>query len=134
MYVSLLRVHECNTFAPSLPMHDLLLLSCLTLQLECPVCRDAIAPGSVCLNAVASTQQTAAALHKQDEEMNFIPSPELKVWQDRMASLLWKQKQKGGVIDPNSEDDVIDETWVSGITEVELSVTNNAIKNNSCNR
>ena len=96
------------------------------LQLECPVCRDAIAPGSVCLDAVASTQQTVPALHRHDEEMNFTPSPELKAWQDRMASLLWKQKQKGGVIDPNSEDDVIDETWVSGVTEVELSATNNA--------
>ena len=81
------------------------------------MCRDPIVPGSGCLDAVAGSQSvTAAALHELDEEVNFAPSPELKAWQDRMASLLWKQKQKGGVIDPNSEDDVIDETWVSGTT------------------
>lgn len=89
----------------------------IVFQLECPVCRDPIPPGSVCLDTVAGSQSaTVAALHELDDEVNFAPSPELKAWQDRMASLLWKQKQKGGVIDPNSEDDVIDETWVSGIT------------------
>ena len=74
------------------------------------MCRDRIAPGSVCLNAVAGSK---AALHRENEAVHFMPSPELKAWQDRMASLLWKQKQKGGVINPSGEDDVIDETWVS---------------------
>ena len=82
------------------------------------MCRDPISPGSVCLDAVASTRhQTAVAAdgpHSQDDDnVDFTPSPELKAWQDRMASLLRKQKQKGGVINLNSEDDVIDETWVS---------------------
>ena len=77
------------------------------------MCRDSIAPGSVCLDAVPSTQ--TVALHREDEAIHFSPSPELKAWQDRMASLLWKQKQKGGVINRNCEDDVIDETWVSGM-------------------
>ena len=77
------------------------------------MCREPIAPGSVCLDSIAGIQ--AAALHREDEKNNFTPSPELKAWQERMASLLWKQKQKGGVIDPNSEDDVIDETWVCGM-------------------
>jgi hypothetical protein len=66
--------------------------------------------------ATSQPAAAAAALHEQDDEVNFAPSLELKAWQDRMASLLWKQKQKGGVIDLNSEDDVIDETWVSGVT------------------
>ena len=75
------------------------------------MCRDPIAPGSVCLDAVADIQ--AAAVHREDDETHFTPSPELKAWQDRMASLLWKQKQKGGIVDLNGEDDVIDETWVN---------------------
>ena len=105
-----------------LPMHDCYHFIVILFQLECPVCRDPIAPGSVCLDAVASTHQAMAALHEQDKEMHFIPSPELKAWQDRMASLLWKQKQKGGVINPNGGDDVIDETWVSEGQSLEWNI------------
>ncbi len=42
----------------------------------------------------------------------FKPSLELRAWQRDMERLLWKQRQKGGVID-QSQNDVIDETWVS---------------------
>lgn len=74
------------------------------------MCREPIPPGSACLEAVSRVQPVV--LIKEDD-IQFTPSSELRAWQMRMASLLWQQKQKGGVIDPNSQDDVIDETWVS---------------------
>ena len=67
----------------------------------------------MCLDAIARSR--AESLHREDEEINFKPSPELKAWQDRMASLLWKQRQKGGVVNLSNEDDVIDESWVSEV-------------------
>ena len=74
------------------------------------MCRDPIPPGSACLEAVSRVK--LETLH-DDSNVQFTPSAELRAWQARMESLLWQQKQKGGVIDPNSEDDVIDESWVS---------------------
>ncbi len=44
-------------------------------------------------------------------DVAFQPSPELIAWQRNMEELLWKQRQKGGVIDL-SQSDVIDDTWV----------------------
>ena len=43
-----------------------------------------------------------------DRDM-FRPTPELRAWQEEMKRLLWRQRQRGGVID---HDDVIDENWV----------------------
>lgn len=74
------------------------------------MCRDPIASGSACLEAVRRVQPGDS---EGEEPVQFVPSSELRVWQARMASLLWQQKQKGGVIDQNNRDDVIDETWVS---------------------
>ena len=74
------------------------------------MCRKPIPSGSVCLDAAASVPPDALL---GEENIQFTPSTELKVWQTRMASLLWQQTQKGGVIDPDRED-VIDETWVGG--------------------
>ena len=39
-------------------------------------------------------------------------SQEIRQWQQSMAKLLQKQRDKGGLIDPNAKDEVIDETWV----------------------
>ncbi len=36
----------------------------------------------------------------------------MRRWQVEMAALLRKQRERGGVIDPNTSNDVIDETWV----------------------
>ena len=36
----------------------------------------------------------------------------MQSWQVKMASLLRQQREKGGVIDPSAEDDVIDDSWV----------------------
>ena len=41
----------------------------------------------------------------------FCPSASLKEWQSKMAELLKKQREKGGVINPAREDNVIDELW-----------------------
>ena len=82
----------------------------LPWQLECPVCREAMLPPSSCLDVVRQVQLDAV---RSDDVINFTPSSKLKAWQKEMSLLFWQQKQKGGVIDPNSEDDVIDESWVS---------------------
>lgn len=74
------------------------------------MCRDPILPGSACLEAISRVKPEVL---RYDDNVHFIPSAKLRAWQERMKVLLWQQKQKGGVIDPNSEDDVIDETWVS---------------------
>jgi len=39
--------------------------------------------------------------------------PEVRAWQKEMAALLDQQRQKGGLIDLQAKDEVIDETWVS---------------------
>ena len=47
-----------------------------------------------------------------EETFEFVPSPSLRRWQRRMAALLRRQKERGGVIDLSRKDAVIDETWV----------------------
>ena len=79
------------------------------------MCREVIPATSPCLDVVRQVQLDAV---QNDDIIHFTVSSELKVWQEKMASLLWRQKQKGGVIDPNSEDDVIDETWVSWLQQL----------------
>lgn len=43
----------------------------------------------------------------------FIASFELRKWQDSMSRLFQRQLERGGIIDPAHQDQVIDDSWVS---------------------
>ena len=63
--------------------------------------------GSVCVRGSLLGEERI-----EEEEFAFVPSPALRRWQSKMARLLRRQRERGGVIDLTNRDTVIDETWV----------------------
>lgn len=82
-------------------------------HLECPVCRLRIVPEATCLEAVSHYITTRRSLEPVEKDLARVSiSQEIRQWQHKMARLLQKQQDKGGLINPSAKDEVIDETWV----------------------
>ena len=75
------------------------------------MCREVIAPAATCLEAVL--QATPLLAEQQEDTQDIQISHKVRLWQKEMARLRQQQQEKGGQIDVNALDDVIDETWVS---------------------
>lgn len=83
------------------------------------MCREPIAPDAACLAAVqqfiASQQfmEGDCSGGHQSEGSSILITEEIRHWQQEMASLLERQREKGGLINVHAKDEVIDESWVS---------------------
>lgn len=73
------------------------------------MCREPIADGAACLEAVACATPTDPMGKAEQARVHI--SQEIRHWQQQMAKLLQRQLEKGGLIDINAKDEVIDETW-----------------------
>ena len=77
------------------------------------MCREVVGEEEACLKDVRQLKPLLSNGHQEAEHREVIQlSDEIRVWQVKMARLLWKQKEKGGVIDATADHDVMDENWV----------------------
>lgn len=74
------------------------------------MCREVIAPDATCLAQCAASDQLEEGGLIERESVTI--SQELRRWQRRMAELQKRQRERGGMIDVNAKDEVIDEAWV----------------------
>ena len=63
------------------------------IQVVCPVCREPI----------SSDVQALDKGHIKEEDIHYVPSPEMQLLQKKMAELFQVQKARGGIIDLEEE-------------------------------